>query len=232
MTTSTVRDEATLSDEDIAGWLRTHPDFFQRNSELLATLRVPHSAGGAVSLIERQIEVLREKNQSADSRFTELVTIARANEALAERVHRFTRRLMRAPTRRAILTQIDQGMREDFDVSPTVLLLFGAAAGTENIGLRFVRQVAADEPSLAGFDSLFASGKPRCGQIRDSLREFLFGSDDAASVGSVALVPLADERPFGLLALGSLDSQRFHPGMSTDFLARLGEIIADALARD
>ena len=115
MSTSTAGDQAVLSDEDIAGWLRAHPDFFQRHSELLATLRVPHSSGGAVSLIERQIEVLREKNQSADSRFTELVSIARANEQLAGRVHQFTRRLMRAPTRRAILTQIEQGMREEFE---------------------------------------------------------------------------------------------------------------------
>src|SRR5690606_12482747 len=101
-----------------------------------------------------------------------------------------------------------------------------------DVGLRFVRQVPMDDSNLAGFDSLFASGKPRCGQIRDSLREFLFGPDDAASVGSVALVPLVDDRPFGLLALGSLNSQRFHPGMSTDFLARLGELTGDALARD
>jgi len=228
MTTSTAVAENTLTDEDIAGWLRTHPDFFQRNSELLATLRVPHPAGGAVSLIERQIEVLREKNQSADTRFGELVNIARANEELAERIHRFTRRLMRAPTRRAILVQIEAGLREDFDVTPAVLLLFGS--GPDN-NLRFVRTVAVDDPNLAGFDSLFASGKPRCGQVRDSLRDFLFGGD-AAGVGSVALVPLADDRAIGLLALGSLNSQRFHPGMSTDFLARLGESISDALARD
>src|SRR5690606_14465730 len=231
MTTSPARAASALTDDDVAGWLRAHPDFFQRNGELLATLRVPHPTAGAVSLIERQIEVLREKNQTADARFAELVEIARANEQLAERIHRFTRRLMRAPTRRAIIGEIEQGLREDFDVTPAVLLLFGAGAGADNIGLRFVRQVAADEPHLAGFDSLFASGKPRCGQIRDSLRDFLFGSD-AGSVGSVALVPLANEQPFGLLALASLSTQRFHPGMSTDFLARLGEIIGDALARD
>lgn len=228
MTTSTALAHTTLTDDDIAGWLRSHPDFFQRNSELLATLRVPHPAGGAVSLIERQIDVLREKNSSADARFGELVNIARANEQLADRIHRFTRRLMRAPTRRAILVQIEAGLREDFDVTPAVLLLFGT--GPDN-ALRFVRSVAADDSNLVGFDSLFASGKPRCGQVRDSLREFLFGSD-AASVGSVALVPLADDRAIGLLALGSLNSQRFHPGMSTDFLARLGESISDALARD
>jgi uncharacterized protein YigA (DUF484 family) len=229
MSTSTASAELSLSDDDIAGWLRSHPDFFARNGELLATLRVPHATGGAVSLIERQIELLREKNQSADARFTELVGIARANEQLAARVHRFTRRLMRAPTRRATLVQIEQGLREDFDVTQSVLLLFGS--GGEDAGLRFVRTIAAGDPNLAGFDTVFATGKPRCGQIRDSLREFLFGVD-AASVGSVALVPLGGDAPLGLLALASLNSQRFHPGMSTDFLALLGELTSDALARD
>jgi uncharacterized protein YigA (DUF484 family) len=229
MSTSTARAEIPLSDEDIAGWLRSHPDFFARNTELLATLRVPHETGGAVSLIERQIELLREKNSNADARFTELVSIARANEQLTARIHRFTRRLMRAPTRRATLLQMEQGLREDFDVTQSVLLLFGGAA--DESGMRFVRHVAADDSNLAGFDTLFASGRPRCGQIRDSLREYLFGVD-AASVGSVALVPLGGANPQGLLALASLNSQRFHPGMSTDFLALLGELVSDALARD
>src|SRR5690606_31763776 len=102
MSTSPARGAITLTEDDIAGWLRVHPDFFQRNGELLATLRVPHATGGAVSLIERQIELLREKNQNADARFNELVQIARANEQLTAKIHRFTRRLMRAATRRAI----------------------------------------------------------------------------------------------------------------------------------
>jgi uncharacterized protein YigA (DUF484 family) len=230
MSTSTARAEIPLTDDDIAGWLRSNPEFFQRNSELLATLRVPHDAGsGSVSLIERQVDLLREKNHSADTRFTELVTIARANEQLGERIHRFTRRLMRAPTRRAILVEIEQGLREDFDVNQSVLLLFGA--GTDQAGLRFVRRLPGDDAALAGFGTLFATGKPRCGQVRDTQREFLFGAD-APGVGSVALIPLGDGTPFGMLALASNDSQRFHPGMSTDFLARLGELTSDALARD
>jgi uncharacterized protein YigA (DUF484 family) len=94
----------------------------------------------------------------------------------------------------------------------------------------FVRTVNADDAGLRSFETLFASGKPRCGQARDSQRELLFGSD-AASIGSVALVPLIDKgTPVGLLALGSTDRDRFHPGMSTEFLGRMAELIADALA--
>jgi hypothetical protein len=95
---------------------------------------------------------------------------------------------------------------------------------------RFVRSVPADDPNLKSFESLFASGKPRCGQARDSQREFLFGPE-GLELGSVALVPLGDKGALGLLALGSPDRDRFHPGMSTEFLSRLAELMADTLRR-
>lgn len=218
--------EPAFSEEVVATWLREHPDFFLRHGELLATLRLPHSRGTAISLVERQVEVLREKQQTTEARLTELVSIARANEQLAARIHHFARRLMAAPTRREILAQIERSFREDLDASQIVMLLF--AADSRDAGTRFVRNVEARDEALAGFDSLFAAGKPRCGQIRDSQREYIFG-EDAGEIGSVALVPLAGQ---GLLVLGSHDRERFHPGMSTDFLATLGELIADALSRD
>jgi uncharacterized protein YigA (DUF484 family) len=230
MTTSPLRNApAPLADAQIAAWLGDNPDFFQRNDDLLAQLRLPHSSGAAVSLIERQVEVLRERLHAADARLGELVHIARSNEALAAKIHHFTRRLMRAPTRREILVQIERGFRESFDASQIMLLLFGVrddpAAG------RFVRAVAPNDPNLAGFESLLSSGRPRCGQVRDSQREYLFGTD-SGEIGSLALVPLISDVPLGLLVLGSHDRERFNPGMSTDFLALLGEIISDALARD
>jgi uncharacterized protein YigA (DUF484 family) len=88
--------------------------------------------------------------------------------------------------------------------------------------------VKADDSNLKSFETLFASGKPRCGQVRDTQREFLFGAD-ANDMGSVALVPLGEKGSIGLLALGSTDRDRFHPGMSTEFLARMGDFVADAL---
>lgn len=229
MTTSTARQQPVLADDDITSWLQANPEFFQRNPELLASFRLPHATGGAVSLVERQIEVLRDRTHTADARLAELVSIARANEQLATKIHQFARRLMRAPTRHEILVQIERGFREEFDCNQTVLLLFGHDVDTSD--LRFVRQVAANDSNLAGFENLLASGKPRCGQIRDSQRDFIFGPE-SSSVGSVALVPLASDAPLGLLVLGSLSRERFHPGMSTDFLAQLGELISDALARD
>jgi hypothetical protein len=231
MTSSTARKDAPLGDEEVAEWLKANPEFFRRNGDLLAGLRLPHASGAAVSLIERQVDVLREKNNNAESRLAELVSIARSNEQLAAKIHQFARRLIRAPTRRAVLAQIERGFREEFDTGHTVLLLFkGAPEAAQE--LRFVRHVAADDTNLNGFENLLATGKPRCGQIRDSQREYIFGPD-SASIGSVALVPLAGaENSAGLLVLGSVNRERFHPGMSTDFLQLLGELISDALARD
>jgi uncharacterized protein len=95
---------------------------------------------------------------------------------------------------------------------------------------QLLRTVAIEDPIWRSFDTLFASGKPRCGQIRDIQRDFLFGAE-AGSIASVALVPLTTMTPTGLLALGSTDRERFHPGMSTEFLSRMGELIADAVSR-
>ena len=232
MSTSTAaaRGATPLTEDEIVAWLTANPDFFQRQGELLASLRLPHATGVAVSLVERQIEVLREKNHSGEARLTELVAIARANEQLADKIHQFTRRLMRAPTRRAVLEQMEEAFRENFDVAQTVLLLFGNV-GANASDLRFVREIAPSDPNLAGFETLLSSGRPRCGQIRDTQRDFIFGAD-SSGIGSVALVPLMDGAPLGLLVLGSHSRERFHPGMSTDFLARFGELIGDALARD
>jgi uncharacterized protein len=195
----------------------------------LARLRLPHSRGGStISLVERQIEVMRERHAALEQKLAELVRVARDNDAIADRFHRFARRLLRAESREAALTEIEASLRDDFDAFHSVLLL--VSEKPQESMQRFPRSVTPDDPSLKSFESLFASAKPRCGQVRDSQRDFLFGSD-ANDIGSVALVPLGEKGSMGLLALGSTERDRFHPGMSTEFLARMADLIADAVAR-
>ncbi len=230
MTTRDARGVAAMEteEESIALYLQHNPDFFERHQAVLTRLRLPHARGGStISLVERQIEVLREKHAALEGKLAELVRVARANDAIADKLHRFTRRLLRAGSRTEAITQMEASLREDFDAFHSVLVLIGAQV--DLAPQRFVHAVQADNPSLKSFESLFTSGKPRCGQARDSQREFLFGSD-AKDIGSVALVPLGEKGSLGLLALGSTDRDRFHPGMSTEFLARMAELIADSLA--
>jgi uncharacterized protein YigA (DUF484 family) len=220
---------AQAEEESVARYLQHNPDFFERHQPLLSRLRLPHARTGAtISLVERQVEVLREHQASLEQKLAEFVKVARSNDAVAEKMHRFTRRLLRAISRSVAVEQMEASLREDFDAFHSVLVLVGSDNGLP--AQRFVRTVSVDDPNLKSFESLFASGKPRCGQARDSQRDFLFGAD-ANDIGSVALVPLGEKGSVGLLALGSTDRDRFHPGMSTEFLARLGDLITDALAR-
>ena len=230
MTTRDARGLATTAEtqeESIARFLQHNPDFFERHQAVLTRLRLPHVRGGStVSLVERQIEVLREKHAALENKLAELVRVARGNDVIADKLHRFTKRLLRATTRANAVEKVEASLREDFDAFHSVLVLIGDYP--DLAPQRFVRPVSADDANLKSFESLFASGKPRCGQVRDSQREFLFGTD-ANDMGSVALVPLGDKGSLGLLALGSTDRDRFHPGMSTEFLARMGDLVADVL---
>jgi uncharacterized protein YigA (DUF484 family) len=215
-------------EESIAAYLQHNPDFFERHQALLARLRLPHVRGGStISLVERQIEVLREKHAALEGKLADLVRVARGNDAIADKLHRFTRRLLGSRTREDAIAATEASLREDFDARHAVLVLIGGQ--TESTAQRFLRTIRTDDANLKSFETLFASGKPRCGQARDSQREFLFGAD-ANDIGSIALVPLGEKGSVGLLAIGSTDRDRFHPGMSTEFLARMGELIADALS--
>jgi len=234
MSTQTARGlSASQTDEErIERYLSLNPDFFERHQALLARMRLPHMrTGSTISLVERQVEVLREQKSDADRRLAEFIAVARANDQLAERIHRFTRRMVRAGTAAAALASLEASLREDFDAFHSVLLLTAPLESLHSGELEpFLRKLPADDANMRTFEALLATGKPRCGQVRDSQRDFLFGPE-AASIGSVALVPLGEAGCVGLLALGSAERERFHPGMSTEFLKRMGELITDALAR-
>ena len=234
MSTQTARGlPAGQTDEErIERYLALNPDFFERHQPLLARMRLPHMrTGSTVSLVERQVEVLRDQKTDADRRLAEFIAVARANDQLAERIHRFTRRLLRASTTATALTAVEASLREDFDAFNCVLLLTAPIHSLREVELEpFLRKLPHDDANMRTFEALLATGKPRCGQVRDSQRDFLFGPE-AASIGSVALVPLGDGGSLGLLALGSAERERFHPGMSTEFLKRMGELITDALSR-
>jgi uncharacterized protein YigA (DUF484 family) len=222
-----------LNDALVAEYLQASPDFFERNGPLLTKLRLPHlrDAGATVSLVERQVEVLRERNQSLERKLKELVDVARANDVLADRIHRLSQRLIRAHTLLDTINAVASSLREDFDAMHSVLVLFlEEARPLEEAAGRFLRTDDLASADIKTFESLLAAGKPRCGQIRDAQRDYLFGKD-SIEIGSVALTPLGPKGALGILAIGASDADRFHPGMSTEFLSRIGELVTYALVR-
>jgi uncharacterized protein YigA (DUF484 family) len=235
MTTRPVRgvEIAEVDEESVASYLAATPEFFDRHAQLLAKIRLPDTRGGAttVSLLERQVEVLRERNRQLERKVKDFVDVARENDVLSTRVLGMARRLITSEGRAGAIAAIEAALREDFDAGQSVLVLTATGAPAGIAESRFLRVVAPDAPALKTIETLFTSGKPRCGQLRDSQREFLFGTD-SGEVGSVALVPLGTKGSLGLLACGSNDPQRFNPTMSTDFLTHVGDLITAALAGD
>jgi uncharacterized protein YigA (DUF484 family) len=235
MTTQQARGLKTegLTDDAVVQYLQTYPDFFERHSSLLTRLRLPHlrNTGQTVSLVERQVDVLRERNQGLERKLKELIDVARANEVLTEKIHRFARRLIRARSLAETVAAIEASLREDFEVMHAVLVLFRPEEEDLKplVGpfLRLVRRETAD---LKMFETFLNAAKPRCGQVRDAQRDYLFGSGNI-EIGSVALAPIGQNATLGFLAIGSSDSDRFDPTMSTDFLARVGDHVREAIAR-
>jgi len=223
-------DEA-LTEEAVSGYLAAHPDFFERNPKLLSKLRVPHETGGTVSLVERQVSMLRQKEVRLERQLRELIQVARDNDVLAAKIHQLSIHLLAADSLNATVAAVEEAVRSGFGADQGVLVLFGNPDSFDDIDAgRFFRALQRDDDTLRPFATFLKGSGPRCGRVRDAQRRFLFRSD-AEDIGSVALVPLGSEASIGFLAIGSVDANRFHPGMSIDFLARVGDLISGALKR-
>jgi uncharacterized protein len=219
----------SFSEESVADYLRSHPDFFDRHTTLLLRLRLPHQAGGtAISLVERQVSMLRERNAKLERQLKDLVAVAKFNDALVERIHQLSLSLLATPALDARLERIETSLREDFLAERAVLVLFAdSAVGLKGDG--FLKVIDREDPLLKVFSGFLRSARPRCGVLPERQKILLF-ERDADSVGSAAMVPLGGADALrGFLAIGNHDPGHFHPGKRVDFLSRLGELLSVAL---
>ena len=201
-----------FSEADVAAYLRSHPDFFERHTPLLLRLRLPHAAGSStVSLVERQVAMLRQRNDELERQLKNLVAVAKANDALVENIHHLSVKLMRAEGLEAKIEQLESSLREDFAAEFAALVLFerDGAPGAQSLG--FARRFSADAAELRPFSAFLRAARPRCGMLRDRQKQLLFGRD-ADSIVSAAMVPLGAAAALGFLVIGSGDADQFHPG--------------------
>lgn len=229
MTDSDEVGTTVLDENDVADYLRKHPDFLARHSELLAGLRIPHNPGtGAVSLIERQVTVLRERNQRLETRLSELLQTARDNERVGARLLVLGRGLLEADSLDSVIALVRDTLLSEFAADEVVIRLIDTEDGhhaARDPG-RFVRP---GDPAIAAFDDFLRRGEPVCGEVTSQQQEALFGNE-AEHPGSCALVPLRSGRALGLIGLASRDAGHFHAGMGTLFLAQLGELVSAGVA--
>jgi uncharacterized protein YigA (DUF484 family) len=206
----------------ISAYLEKHPGFFDEHPELLASLRLPHSSGKAVSLIERQVQVLREQNHALKHRLMELVNVARDNDRLSGQMHEMTLDLLRAGSLSALLDTLEDHLRNEFKADATAVRL--TRIGELEQRETGVAALVIDEAARQLFPTSLCDGKPQCGRLKQQQLEFLFAGA-AQHIESAAVIPLGDHGSEGLLAIGSREENRFNPCMGTLFLSHLGELL-------
>ena len=215
-------DTPALEEKAVADYLRDNPEFFQNNPSLLAGLQVPHSCGGAVSLVEHQVRVLRDQNRQLKRKLMDLVHVARDNNRLNERMHQLTLGLVSPSSLEALLDTLREHLQGEFSADTVTVRLAGIPEARARECA--VDQFCSDDPQLEHFESFYKTCRPQCGRFKPEQLEYVFG-DQAQAVESAALIPLGKKGQIGLLAIGSQESNRFHPGMGTLFLSHLGELL-------
>jgi uncharacterized protein YigA (DUF484 family) len=217
-------------EDGIADYLKTHPDFFERHPALLIGMKLPHQAGASISLVERQVSMLRQRNLQLERQLKELVAVAKENDVLVEKLHQLSLKIMGARDLPGRLEALETSLREDFSSERAVLVLFEGTAPASAVREGFVKRLAVDSPEVRSFATFLRAAKPRCGPLRDRQKDIF--DRDADGVSSAALVPLGADAKLGFLIIGSHDPDHFHPGKRMDFLGRLGELLAVIIANE
>ena len=212
-----------LDSETVAAYLRLHPEFFIDHDELIPELRIPHQRGDTVSLVERQVKLLRERNIEMRQRLAHLMDLARDNDRLFDKTRRLVLDLMDASSLEEVVSCVEDSLRREFQVPFVGLILFS------DTPLPVGRSVSSAEAHQA-IGGLLAGGKTICGVLREHELNFLFG-EAGADVGSAAVVGLSYQGLHGVLAIGSADAQHYKSSLGTLFLGYIAEVLSRVLPR-
>jgi len=215
----------SLDAMEVASYLRKHPDFLTEFPDLALALVLPREQGQAASLASYQLDVLRDKNRELNRRLHELIEIAHENQLLMVRVHTLTLALMRANSLPDTLNAVVAALTEDFNTDLVRIVLFRTEPELPIAEWLLIEPDGAR--ALPAFAEFLKRAEPLCGRLQQDKLDALFG----ARVGEVASAVLLPVEGVGMLAVGSNDANRFHPGMGTVFLKLIAEAVAAAVAR-
>lgn len=220
--------ERVLQPEQVADYLKEHPDFFVGRDDLLLDLKLPHQRGDAISLVERQVTLLRERALDYRRQLARLGDNARENEQLFDRMRLLVLSLLESRDPEQLVEVINDSLNHEFGIPFHSLILFSE----KPMGLSV--RTEPEDVVAAALGSIMASGKAICGQVTRAELKFLF-PEQAGNVGSVAIAPLnyalSEPRQLGILALGSKDKNHFKASMGTLFISYLGDMLSRILAR-
>ncbi|MGN0922377.1 MAG: DUF484 family protein [Cellvibrio sp.] len=210
----------TLTAADVAAYLQSNPDFFVDQPDLLAELRLPHESGAAISLVERQVSILRERNIDMRNRLSKLLENARENDKLFDKSKRLVLALLEGQDMGDVVDALYYSFSKEFDIHFTSLLIFGNVDRVPSSQAQVVNGREAQD-HLAEY---LKSGRATCGHLSPRALNYLFGQQ-AANIGSAAMIPLVSGSTYGILAIGNCDPHYYRSSMGTLFLSYIAEVL-------
>jgi uncharacterized protein YigA (DUF484 family) len=210
-----------LNDELVREYLKNHDDFLQRNPDMMDYLHISHASGSAVSLVEKQVSVLRERNVDMRHRLNALTGNARDNDKLYEQTRALVLKLLEADSIDTLYRTFMDAMANEFQVEHACMILYGDNGSAGDCRVE-TRESAKNE-----IGALFRGHKAVCGTLRKEELSYLF--PDAGAVGSAALMPLLNSEQLGLIAVGSSDGSRYDSEMGTLFLSHIADVVVRLL---
>lgn len=217
-----------LTSDQVTEYLKHHPDFFVERDDLLASLTLPHRRGNTISLVERQISVLRERNEALNDRLGKMVDVAHDNDRLFQRSQRLVLALIESNDLEQVAETLRDGLENDFGIEFHSLILFNKK--TLDIPVRTENPDVANSVLGDLLVNINGGQKVVCSRLPEKELKFLF-PDKHQDIGSVALSPLNFPDSVGVLALGSRDEVRFKASMGKLFLGHLGDVLCRVLSR-
>ncbi|MCK5663903.1 MAG: DUF484 family protein [Thiotrichaceae bacterium] len=224
---SSVGNSKNNAEQSIIDYLQSHPDFFVHHSSLLANMDIAHNSGTAISLIERQVGILREQNAQQKIQLTELFYVANKNEQSNQKIHKLTLDLLASQNLNESEKALNKSLCENFSVDAISLRVFIEPKNKQAKHL-FIEK---GSKTSKGLEKLINTRKPQCGYFKNLSLNELF-DENSEDLCSFAILPLFVEKNncFGVLVLGSQNMRRFSADMGTVFLERMGESISHILS--
>lgn len=217
-----------LTDDDVANYLRQQKDFFVDKPSLLAELTLPHQANGTVSLVERQVSILRERNMDMRHRLTSLIDNARVNDQLFEKTKRLILTLIEAQDINDFIDALMHSFSNDFDIPHTTLVLYSDHIDESLLSAKSNLQLVSFSSAQQVLGTIISNNQTVCGQLDTGEQQFIF-QDKAKRIGSTAITPIANGNPLGILAIGNSDPDYYRSSMNTLFLSYIGEVVSRLL---
>jgi uncharacterized protein YigA (DUF484 family) len=212
--------ETGSKEKMVREFLRDNPTFLDENTDILECLVLPHDSGNAVSLVERQVGVMRDRNKEMRARLDNMLQTAHDNDLLFEKTKRLVLNLLEAKNLSALIEAVYDSLGKDYGIEFYGLTLLG----DEKKLPRTMARVSSMEKANERIGTLLGANRAVCGILREDEMTFLFG-ERGRNVGSVAAVPLRYDNLYGILAVGNSDPNFYKSSMGTLFLSYIAEIL-------